>query len=875
MKRILFVLVFVAFDLISNDSMSQTSLGPTQAVSLSSSTTGSSSGNILLTTGISSPHIGLIISTSATGINATIKPNAGVNNALTKFDSQLPWSGSSPTYQNYSFNVNLTGLVCNTTYYARSYAYDWEAQFGYGTQISFTTPKINVSTTAASSITTTTATSGGGVITVGCGVAAITERGIVWSTSANPTTALTTKTTNGAGTTSYSNGITGLSPNTMYYVRAYAIGDDGITYYGNQITFTTSMPAGVISPYAVTRDWAFGIKGRMLFNTGSFPNAGAPSSTALGSQSGGVEASTSLSHPDGSTAFYTNVARVYDGAGVEIRNFENGGGGDVTCAGSAAGGGLGIPNPADVNNKYYLVLSDDQTGGNCATLQGRTTYKFERTGGTGSVSYVPTFNADLADGSVSEGLAGGTDGKGRYYVAHHAITTNNTFKIWQYDSLTGITQLADQTSTPSGLPHSGSNTQSAVKFSHCQDRIAYAVANHVYVLNFDRTTGAVGTLIKDVTMTSATSGLEFSPDGNSVYSAGIGTTLYWYNLVSNTSGTVAGAGTGNWSLQLGPDGNLYTIAGQGTSTIYKVSNPNTPSSASVTSISLTAGASFYQGFINLTWLSPRKPVLNTTYTGCKTVTFNFDFKNYFGDQVTIKSSVLDLGNGSPLVINPTFPYTYDYSQGGTITSAQDYTATLSFVDMYCSQNWATTKIATTCALPVSLIDFTAINHQGVVELNWATAIEINNDRFEVQRSYDGVNFTTISTVKGAGNSNRINSYAYNDYDAKGAVVYYRLMQYDYNGSATASKVIAVNLSGLNSNAMSVFPNPFTDDFKVVKANAELATITVYDVLGRMLEQRVSPETEKSITLGEFLADGSYLVQYTSATASQTVHIEKK
>jgi uncharacterized protein (TIGR02145 family) len=93
-----------------------------------------------------------------------------------------------------------------------------------------------LTTTTVSSITSTTASSGGNITNDGGG--AVTARGVVWSTSQNPTIALTTKTVDGTGTGSFTSSITGLSPVTVYYVRAYATNSAG-TAYGNQQTLTT------------------------------------------------------------------------------------------------------------------------------------------------------------------------------------------------------------------------------------------------------------------------------------------------------------------------------------------------------------------------------------------------------------------------------------------------------------------------------------------------------------------------------------------------------------------------------------------------------------------------------------------------------------
>jgi uncharacterized protein (TIGR02145 family) len=72
----------------------------------------------------------------------------------------------------------------------------------------------------------------------------VTQRGIVWSTNTNPTTANNT-TTNGGGTGIFQTDLTGLTPSTTYYVRAYAINSAG-TSYGNQLSFTTYAGSGGI-----------------------------------------------------------------------------------------------------------------------------------------------------------------------------------------------------------------------------------------------------------------------------------------------------------------------------------------------------------------------------------------------------------------------------------------------------------------------------------------------------------------------------------------------------------------------------------------------------------------------------------------------------
>jgi hypothetical protein len=95
---------------------------------------------------------------------------------------------------------------------------------------------VALTTNAITSILTTTAT-GGGNITSDGGVA-VTERGICWDTSPNPTTSNKKQADAGTGLGSYAEFMTGLTAGTLYYVRAYAT--NGIaTGYGSQVSFTT------------------------------------------------------------------------------------------------------------------------------------------------------------------------------------------------------------------------------------------------------------------------------------------------------------------------------------------------------------------------------------------------------------------------------------------------------------------------------------------------------------------------------------------------------------------------------------------------------------------------------------------------------------
>jgi uncharacterized protein (TIGR02145 family) len=138
-----------------------------------------------------------------------------------------------------NFSSSITSLIPSSTYFVRAYATN-SIGTAYGNELSFTTGAVvlpTVSTTAITNVTINSAVSGGTITADGGGN--ITARGIVWSTSQNPTIALTTKTTDGTGVGSFVSNVATLAQNTTYYVKAIATNNAG-TAYGNQVEFKTN-----------------------------------------------------------------------------------------------------------------------------------------------------------------------------------------------------------------------------------------------------------------------------------------------------------------------------------------------------------------------------------------------------------------------------------------------------------------------------------------------------------------------------------------------------------------------------------------------------------------------------------------------------------
>jgi hypothetical protein len=153
-------------------------------------------------------------------------------------------------------------------------------------------------------------------------------------------------------------------------------------------------------------------------------------------------------------------------------------------------------------------------------------------------------------------------------------------------------------------------------------------------------------------------------------------------------------------------------------------------------------------------------------------------------------------------------------------------------------------------IPVELTVFNVIAlSSGEVELTWETASEINNLRFDILRSVDGMNFDKIGSVAGHGTTNETQSYRYLDNSVNAGDYYYRLKQIDINGDFEEFDVtLHVNIPVPDKYELGYnYPNPFnpTTNIPFSLKEAGVVKITIYNLLG----QEVRTLTNSNFTAG--------------------------
>lgn len=167
-------------------------------------------------------------------------------------------------------------------------------------------------------------------------------------------------------------------------------------------------------------------------------------------------------------------------------------------------------------------------------------------------------------------------------------------------------------------------------------------------------------------------------------------------------------------------------------------------------------------------------------------------------------------------------------------------------------------------LPIRLLNFDAfVDEDAVVQLNWKTAAEINNDYFIVERSIDGENWKEVLTRSGAGNSSTIIDYNGEDENPYIGIAYYRLKQVDFDGEYTYSKIKVIKLDNDQLSSVAVYPNPFSNQITIKGSNMEMEEYHLYNLLGNDVTNqiRIIQSTDRSIVLDvSSLPLGAYLVK---------------
>ncbi|MCW3119790.1 MAG: hypothetical protein JWM28_3872 [Chitinophagaceae bacterium] len=168
-------------------------------------------------------------------------------------------------------------------------------------------------------------------------------------------------------------------------------------------------------------------------------------------------------------------------------------------------------------------------------------------------------------------------------------------------------------------------------------------------------------------------------------------------------------------------------------------------------------------------------------------------------------------------------------------------------------------------LPVKFVKFVLVRQQANVLVQWSTAQESNSSYFTIERSENGVSWTSIGTVKAAGESSSLINYTFTDKNANGSILYYRIKQVDLDGAYIYTQVATIKSTDSNAaiKVTSTSKNTLLINFsQQVKSKVMMRLISAS---GQVVSQQdVSNPSGQIVFATTNHASGIYIVNITDA-----------
>jgi hypothetical protein len=311
---------------------------------------------------------------------------------------------------------------------------------------------------------------------------------------------------------------------------------------------------------------------------------------------------------------------------------------------------------------------------------------------------------------------------------------------------------------------------------------------------------------------------------------------YVGNAAVNYSMNVAGGGTqsANWgsgidNLSFDNVGNLWAQQDGGNGHIWVIRPDHTPFAPKIDIYATTPSGSESSGL---------------TFTP----DYRFGFLSIMGASGSNTTSALDAA-GTPVVFN---------TSNTLIIANKKFLGSLA-------------------AVPVEFYEF-KVSRKGedAAYIYWSTATELNNEKFLVERSTDGITYKTIATVAGAGNSVSVQNYTMLDPSLEPRTYYYRIKQVDFDGKYSYSVVRILNL---NSNLVAqpeIYPVPFNGDLKVkMELDTESETeLKILDLNGKTVLRKLFEGTKGTNIFNLNTTQLTYGVYFLEVSNGGNVYSEK-
>jgi hypothetical protein len=653
-------------------------------------------------------------------------------------------------------------------------------------------------TVAASSITNSTASSGGETLTG----EAITAKGVVWNTSTAPTVALSTKTNDGTGTGNFTSSITLLSPETLYYLRAYATNTGG-TAYGDEKTFRTLSNPSTAQATSLSATATSSSNIDLTWSGATFPLSGAtskgyvllravsPNSPSLGNSNGSAPSAGS------NTTIVSSV--IADNA----TSYSNSG-----LASSTQYNYLLIPYTYDgTNASTYNYLTTSAPTSNATTQSGSTPPVLTTSSASTITASTATLNGDItSDGGASVtargfvystsdatptiGEGGVTDqssgsGTGTFNSSVSSLSANTTYYYQAYATNTSGTSYGGVISLTT-LKAEPSAQATSIVFSS----ITTSSFNSAF-------TAASGSPDGYLVIRSTSASLSSDPVDGTTYTAGNslggGTVVSVGSTISGIANTSLAAGTTYYTF-------VFAYNNSGANIDYLVTSPLSSSTITITDAPATPTfSSITNTGFTVDW---------TATSGASTYRLDVSTASNFASYVSGYQD-LTVNTNSQSVTGLTANTLYYVrvravnASGTSANSTSSNSATLPNVPTV-----GTASSITTSGLTAN---WSAPSSQGAVTFTYTVELSTNSSDFTSPVS-------TVSSIALGTTSNAFTSLT------EGTTYYYRIKAVNSAGSSAWSSVSAGATTLTSSISLTALGTSSTQDFNTLATSGTSSTL---------------------------------------------------
>lgn len=171
-------------------------------------------------------------------------------------------------------------------------------------------------------------------------------------------------------------------------------------------------------------------------------------------------------------------------------------------------------------------------------------------------------------------------------------------------------------------------------------------------------------------------------------------------------------------------------------------------------------------------------------------------------------------------------------------------------------------------LPVKFVGFSATKKNSDVLIQWSTAEETNADYYNIERSHDGTNWSTLAYVAALGNSTDLNSYSFTDRKITGKIIYYRIKQVDKNGEFTYTPVQVIKnesvlvsdirISSMHGKVLLQFPSEIKGSL----------VVRFVSLSGQVVDQQTISQPVGQVVLNSKVT-GNYIISVSNGQDVQT------